>query len=215
MRRCAIVATIVLLLPAAASARDVMGCAKLYRALSQMPMVPGSTDDAGAFALELTDRNTELRNLRIRIRNAGCGSGSIVTLGGTSAGVCQQLSDELQTKEMERDDLTAKRNEARRPRPTEERLAVQAAIRENGCIPSDIDELDHVKISGIEIPKEEEDTYSGVIRLTTKAPNPTETAKQAALDPPVPDRPYDPSKKVRMVGPQFLPSESIDLAHPK
>ena len=58
-----------------------------------------------------------------------------------------------------------------------------------------------------------------VTHITTQSPQATpqrNTASSAAVQQPVPERPYDPGSRIRQVGPQFLAPDqgTIDLKHP-
>ncbi|MGK6314962.1 hypothetical protein [Neorhizobium sp. DT-125] len=204
-----------LLVPAAASARDVAACAALYRQLNNTRQVIGNTAEMRRYAQQLSRQNSVIRQLRIEMRSAGCGTGSVITLGGADSEVCQEIRDQLQQAEANRDAITDERNNVRQlVQSSDERTAILAAIRSNSCIPSDVeeDQKERMKVQGIELPKEE--PYSGITNLRTTPP---EQPQAAAIQPnlPGPERPYDPDRKVRTVGPQFLPEENIDLAHPK
>lgn len=214
MRLCGLLIAPLLLIPAAASARDVAICAALYRQLNNTRQVIGNTAEMRRYAQELAQYNIEIRQLRTELRRSGCGMGSIVTLGGANGNVCQEIRDELQQAEATRDAIAAERNNARQlVQPSDERTTILAAIRSNSCIPSDVeeDQKERMKVQGLELPKEE--PYSGITSLQTI---PQQQPQAAAVQPPPPpERPYDPNKKVRMVGPVFLPQEDIDLANPK
>ncbi|WJR66713.1 hypothetical protein QTA58_21310 [Neorhizobium sp. CSC1952] len=204
-----------LLVPAAASARDIAACAALYRQLNNTRQVIGNTAEMRRYAQQLSRQNSVIRQLRIEMRSAGCGTGSIIALGDADSEICQEIRDQLQQAEANRDGITDERNNARQlVQSSDERTAILAAIRSNSCIPSDVeeDQKERMKVQGIELPKEE--PYSGITNLRTTPP---EQPQAAAVQPnlPGPERPYDPNRKVRMVGPQFLPEENIDLAHPK
>lgn len=212
MRLCGLLIASLLIAPATASARDVATCAALYRQLNNAPQIIGNTAEMRRYAQELSYQNSEIRGLRIEMRRAGCGTDSIVVYGDPSDEICEDMRRTLEVMEKSRDALTAERDNARQlVRSSDERAAILAAIRSNNCIPSDVEEdrKERMKLQGIELPKEE--PYSGIVDLRTKQP-------QAAAAPPNlpgPERPYDPNRKVRMVGPTFLPEEDIDLAHPK
>lgn len=203
-----------LLVPAAASARDIAACAALYRQLNNTRQVIGNTAEMRRYAQQLSRQNSVIRQLRIEMRSAGCGTGSVIALGDADSEICQEIRDQLQQAEANRDAITDERNNARQlVQSSDERTAILAAIRSNSCIPSDVeeDQKERMKVQGIELPKE---PYSGITNLRTTPP---EQPQAAAVQPnlPGPERPYDPNRKVRMVGPQFLPEENIDLAHPK
>ncbi|WP_105370036.1 hypothetical protein [Neorhizobium huautlense] len=204
----------ILLAPDMASARDIGTCAALYRQLNNAPQIIGNTAEMRRYSQHLSEINGDIRRHRIEMRRSGCG-GSIVVFGGSAnGGACDEMRDALGAMERERDALTADRENARQLwRSSDERNAILASIQSNGCLPSDVEEerKERLKVQGIELPKPE--PYSGVTDLRTKDPKET---KAANLPPPPPlERTYDPNKKVRIVGPQFLPDTSIDLANPK
>ena len=207
-----------LLLPAAALAGDPAVCAALYRKLGNSPQIIGNTSAARSYAQQLGEYNTDIRELRVDMRRAGCGNGSVVVLGGPNAEVCGQMRDALERMEQSRDALAAERNSSRQMiLPSEERNAILAAIREQRCIPS-FEPLppvvdDRRKVPGIELPREEQ-PYSGITKLQTRPQKPQAAVQPPVLTPP-PERPYDPNKKVRTVGPAFLPEADIDLSNPK
>lgn len=217
-----------LLLPQAAFARDVEICANLYRRLNSTPQMIGTTSNVRRYAQDLSALNADLRQLRIDMRRQGCGSGSIVTLEeNTNADECGYMQDTLQRLEDERAGLTEQRNNTRSLlQPSEERVAILSAIRANNCTPTDLDtqteldEKERIRIRGLALPKPDEqlpgvqgpdDSNSSITYLGSASPAPE---KQAPVQFP-PDRPYDPGKQVRSVGPQFFPEEDIDLANPK
>jgi hypothetical protein len=207
-----------LLSPAAAAARDVETCASLYRQLNNAPQVIGNTGDIRRYTQELSERNGDIRKLRIEMRRAGCGSGSIVVVGRSRDAGCQDMQQELRSLEQSRESLADERNKLRPlVRSSQERAPIVAVLRENSCTPSDLDEQSHVedqertKVRGLALPQD--DAYSGITDLRSA---PVQQSRQAAAEPPPPpDRPYDPDKKVRTVGPAFFPEQDIDLANPK
>lgn len=204
------------LLPIAAAAQDRPDCEALQRRLGNSPQVIGNTAEVRYHAQELSRLNAEIRDLRIEMRRAGCGAGSIVSFGGPED-ICSDMQNELGAMEADRQDITMRRNEARSlVRPTVDRSGVLAALQRNGC--------DVTEISALPKAAEPEQSgnaaiepYSGITNLRTLAPaQPSEPAKSAELKPePPPERPYDRNQKVRSVGPQFFPEENdIDLANP-
>lgn len=204
-----------LLSPATAFARDIATCAALYKQLNNTRQVIGNTAEIRRFSQELAQINIQIRSLRVEMRRSGCGGGSIVTLGGGPSGICDQMRQELQTMEDHRDSVTAERNNARLVQRPSERDTILASIRANSCLPSDVEaeQKERLKVQGIELPKQE--PYSGITDLRTTPPATQAKAPAIQNHLPGPERPYDPSKKVRMVGPVFLPEQDIDLAHPK
>jgi hypothetical protein len=226
-------------LPQAVLARDVEVCANLYRRLNSTPQIIGTTSTVRRYAQDLSAMNADIRQLRIDMRRQGCG-GSIVTLGENSGGgdECGHMQETLQRIEDQRAGLTEQRNNSRSLlQPSEERVAILSAIRANSCTPTDLDtqtELEkeeRIKIRGIALPGPDEpgmagsaaggsemhlpprdDAGSSITHIGSSQPV---TAKN---EPPIafpPDRPFDPERKVRTIGPQFFPDENIDLANPK
>ncbi len=221
-------ALVSLLLPQATFARDVEVCANLYKRLNSTPQIIGTTSNVRRYAQDLSALNADIRQLRIDMRGQGCGSGSIVTFGDSEdADECSYMQDTLQRLEDERAGLTEQRNNTRSLlQPSEERVAILSAIRANNCTPTDLDtqteldEKERLRIRGLALPRADEPKSYG---LKPNAPNSSIThlgsnAPTPAKEEPVqfpPDRPYDPEKKLRSVGPQFFPEENIDLANPK
>ncbi len=217
-----------LLMPQATFARDVEVCANLYRRLNSTPQIIGTSSNVRRYAQDLSALNADIRQLRIDMRRQGCGSGSIVTLGATAdEDECRYMQDTLQRLEGERAGLTEQRNSTRSLlQPSEERVAILSAIRANNCTPTDLDiqtgldEKERLRIRGLALPKPDEprpdglkpnDPSSSITHLGSVSPAPP---KEDPVQFP-PDRPFDPEKKVRSVGPQFFPEEDIDLANPK
>lgn len=230
-----LLALIVVALPQVAAARDAALCSDLYRRLNSMPQIIGSSSanglDTRRYTADLSRLNADIRSLRIDLRRNGCGNGSIVSLGRARSEMCPQMQDTLRALEEEREALARERNNNRRLlQPSEERVALLSAIRQNDCADTEpnngivVEQKPDIRIEGIALPKEEDDPRSGPGRLQPQEQAGssitrfgTASAPSAAAVAPVlpPDRPYDPTKKVRMVGPVFFPEDDIDLANPK
>jgi hypothetical protein len=218
-----------LLAPQAAFPRDVEVCANLYRRLNSTPQIIGTSSNVRRYAQDLSALNADIRQLRIDMRRQGCGSGSIVALGAPSDGddECGYMQDTLQRLEDEHAVITEQRNNTRSLlQPSEERVAILSAIRSNNCTPTDLDtqtdldDKERLRIRGLALPGPGEETQTGpkvddpnssITHLGSASPAP---AREAPVQFP-PDRPFDPGKKIRSVGPQFFPEEDIDLANPK
>jgi hypothetical protein len=220
MRVRSLLMALLLLPPAAATARDLETCAALYRQLHNSPQLIGNTHDKRRYAQELSEKNSDIRSLRVDMRNAGCGGGSIVVLGQPEDSDCSRMRQELQSLEAAREVVVQERNDARPlVRSSEDRAPILAALRQNNCTPSDLAEQNHLeeqermKVPGLALPKE--DGYSGITDL--RSPSPATNDRTATAEPflPQPARPYDPDKKVRSVGPAFFPEQDIDLANPR
>jgi hypothetical protein len=216
--RLTILALTALFIPQLALARDVRVCANLYRELNNAPQIIGTGGDMRRYAAEVGRQNADIRKVRIDMRRQGCrgGNGSIVRFGNTSDPICQQMQEELDAMETERDALTEQRNKSRSlSQPSEERVAILAAIRQNNCTPADldaqteVDEQERMRVRGIALPGP--DTDSSITSLGKPV---VALPKEQKIEFPK-ERPYDANRKVRMVGPRFLPEEDIDLANPK
>jgi hypothetical protein len=215
---------VLVLAPETVAARDIAACADLYRQLRNGPEIIGNSREMRRYAQDLGQKNTDIRKLRIEMRRNGCGGGSIVKLGAAPDANCEDMRQSLDMLEAERDQLASDRRDSLDlVRSGDERGPILAAIRENSCIPSDLEEQDRLeqeerlKVQGIGIPKADE-PYSGItnLRVNPKVMEPQQNQEAAVSGPPpVPDRPYDPDKKVRTVGPTFFPEQDIDLANPK
>lgn len=221
----ALIALPALIQPAGAEARDLQICADLYRKLHSARQIIGNSSEIRGFAQSLAQKNIDIRRLRVEMHRSGCGGGSIVVIGADQNPACEPMREEQRRLEAERDEIAGQRNEARaRILSQDDREVTLAAIRQNECLPTDLaeqeaaEEKERLRVRGIELPKD--DGYSGVTKLTTPADkaNTRPVQKQAAAQPPTkpgPERPYDPDRQVRTVGPLFLPEKSLDLANPK
>nr|CAD6414152.1 hypothetical protein REQ54_01257 [Rhizobium sp. Q54] len=207
------VAAAVLVVPFTAIAQTSDICRSLERRLAVLPQVIGSTAEVRRHAEALRYHDGEIRHLRTQMRRARCGAGSIVTFGQRDD-ICGEMAQALRELEQVRDSIAAQQSAARQIlRPNGERNAILAALDANGCRTDTAAEPLPAALEPSPPPREEpqERPYSGITVLSPKAG----TAPAAAPPPPPEERPYDPSRKVRTVGPVFLPDESsIDLANP-
>jgi hypothetical protein len=216
-----------LALPGAGIARDAALCADLYRKLNSLPQIIGNSGEMRRYAQEVSGLNGDIRQLRIDMRKRGCGGGSIVTFGQSEDGVCAEMQHALKAMEAEREAVTQQRNNTRSMmQPSEERVAVLSAIRKSQCTPTDldvqtaIDEKERIRIRGLALPREDEPQPvaapkadgPSITRLGPGAPKLAATPEPIQLPP---ERPYEPDRKVRMVGPRFFPENKLDLANPK
>ncbi len=213
LRVCGLLILTVTLAPGSSRARDVAACGALIRQLNNAPQIIGDSAEARRYARELSNLTSEIRALRIEMRRNGCGAGSVIVYGRANHEICDGFRASVQELEKNREAVTAERDAARQlVRSSDERTRILAAIRANDCLPSDFedDQNQRLKVQGIELPKAP--AYSGITKLGTDGGQKPETV--AAEPPPPPERPYDPDRKVRMVGPRFLPERRLDLAHP-
>ncbi|MGF9567366.1 hypothetical protein [Neorhizobium sp. JUb45] len=204
-------------------------CEDLYRRLANAPHIIGNTSNVREHAQALTKQNIEIRKLRLDMRRHECGSISITPLGGPNDAACRVLRQMLSGMEQNRQDILSARNQARSLVITNhETRLIRADIQANNCTPPEfdattvsVDPQQDLPAADTETPA---DTSSSVVTLTApkessiiqfNTPPPVEEQAKAPELPPVPERDYDPSKPVRMVGPVFLPDASdIDLANP-
>lgn len=202
----------VLIVPSAAIAETSDICQALQRRLATLPRVIGSTAEVRRHAEALRFHNDEIRFLRTEMRRARCGAGSIVTFGQRDD-VCGEIAADLRDMEARRDAIAAQRSAARQIiRPSGERNAITAALEANQCSSAGETTVLPAAIGPEQTPSGGEQPYSAITTLTPR----TEPAHSPAVEtPPPPARPYDPSRKVRTVGPVFLPDDtSIDLTNP-
>ena len=195
------------LLPAIAASQEETACDVLLRRLGNSPQVIGNSAEMRQYAQDLSQLNFEVRKTRIAMRRNGCGAGSVVTLGAARGDFCRDMQQDLQAMESERQAILVRREEARSlVRPTSDRLAVLAALERKGCeLPGQTGRTrsGHAAI----------EPYSGITKTLDPSKSEAETA--ATKPPPPPERPYDPNRKVRTVGPEFFPENGdIDLANP-
>jgi len=206
-------------LPSLALADQSLLCQSLGRRLAAVPTVIGSTAEVRHHAEGLRRQEDEIRQLRTEMRRSGCGAGSIVSFG-RSSDMCAGMATALREAEAERDKIRSQRTASLSiVRPSGERNAIVNAMRENGCnqavatpqalVTEPLGPLEGERAAG---------SSSSITRIKPKLPKGAAAAESAAAVPPPgpgPERPYDPSKKVRAVGPVFLPDDSlIDLANP-
>lgn len=207
---------ILLLLPGVASAADnAARCMALGREIASTTKLIGTTQEARSYAGALTQQNIEIRKMRIEMHRMGCGRGSIVDIGtNDQRNPCTEFADILATMEENRQAIIAQRQEATRVIRSlgrneesirEEMRLLQCGEIDFATIPASISPEGH--ISSELSPKKQD---SSIIDF--------KTAKQEIMrdTTPVPeDRPFDSSKPVRVVGPQFFPDDrDIDLANP-
>jgi hypothetical protein len=211
-----LLSAILLLLPAAASAAEnAARCMALGREIASTTKLIGTTQEARSYAGALTQQNIEIRKMRIEMHRMGCGRSSIVDIGTSGRhDPCADFSDVLAAMEDNRQAIVAQRQEATRVIRSlgrdeesirEEMRLLQCGEIDYATIPASIDAKGHISS---ELAPQKQD--SSIIDF--------KTAKQDIMrdTTPVPeDRPFDPSKPVRVVGPQFFPDDrEIDLANP-
>lgn len=208
-------------------------CEDLYRRLANAPQIIGGTSNVREQAQALTRQNIEIRKLRLDMRRHECGSISVTPLGGANDHACRALRQMLSDMEQNRKDILSARNQARSLVITNhETKLIRADIQANNCTPPDLEATTVSADPQQNLPEDEARTEksvgsgkpSSIVTLTApkesaiiefKTPQPIVEEARAPELPPVPERDYDPSKKVRIVGPRFFPNTSdIDLANP-
>jgi hypothetical protein len=212
--RPAATAAVLALVPLAAEASDI--CQALQRRLMTLPQVIGNTAEVRQHAEALRQNNDEIRYLRSEMRRTRCGGGSIVTYGQRND-VCGEMAAALGEMERQREAILAQRSQVRQMvRPSSERNAILAAMDANQCrsdeaapIPIAIEPATAAPAEGAARSR------SSITTLSPRAETVAPLSLQPEAPPAPPERPYDPSRKVRSVGPVFLPDESsIDLTSP-
>lgn len=215
-------------LPAMAQENAAL-CEELFRRLANAPHIIGDTSNVRAHAQALTQQNIEIRKLRLDMRRHQCGSVSITPLGGANDEACRALRQMLDGMEENRKDILAARNQARSLVITNhETKLIRTDIQANNCVAPDF-ETTTVAVDPQQDPTETDISTkvgksSSVVTLTAPKPSSiiefgtpppaVEEAKAPEL-PPTPERDYDPSKPVRIIGPRFFPNQTgIDLANP-
>lgn len=216
--------------PVSAIAQDNAAlCEDLFRRLAAAPHIIGDTSNVRAHAQALTQQNIEIRKLRLDMRRHQCGSISITPLGGENDAACRALRQMLNGMENNRKDILSARNQARSLVITNhETKLIRADIQANNCVAPEYDATTVSVDPQQDLPQTDggSDTGKSSSVVTLKAPKESSIIEfqtppqepevaEAPVLPPVPERDYDPSKKVRMVGPIFLPDATdIDLANP-
>lgn len=196
-------------------------CEALYRRLGNAPQVIGNSANVRAHAQNLTQQNIEIRKLRLDMRRHDCGSVSITMLGGPNDEGCRALRQMLDGMEQNRQNILSARNQARGlVISTHESNLIRADIEANNCAPYN-PEVVPVAVD----PQGQPDRSANSATIQPATPKqssiiefhgqPLAPRQQAPQLPPPPERDYDPTKTVRMVGPTFLPDTTdIDLANP-
>lgn len=220
MKTCLAATILLVTLPTLAAAEQSLLCQSLSRRLAAVPTVIGSTAEVRHHAEALRRQEDEVRALRTQMRRSGCGAGSIVSFG-RSDDRCGEIAEALRKAEAQREAVRSQRTASLSIiRPSGERNAILATMRENGC--ADPVAAPETVAADPLAPIPMETTRRSTSSITRISPKPSRgavVAETAAAPPPpspAPERPYDPSKKVRSVGPAFLPDDSsIDLGNPK
>lgn len=218
MNKRLVAAAMLVVLPGAAAADQTGICQSLYRRLAAIPTIIGSTAEVRRQADALREIDDEIRYLRTEMRRSGCGSGSVVTYG-RSDGACFEITDALRRAQAARDTTRAREGSLSIVRPDGERNAIVAALEANQCrntatMPLSVAVEPPARTPAVTTPGVPSRSGSSITTISPKEPPAPRTAA-APPPPPPPERPYDPSRNVRSVGPTFLPDDSsIDLANP-
>ncbi|WP_137131273.1 hypothetical protein [Rhizobium sp. FY34] len=211
-----LLSAILIFLPAAASAADnTARCMALGREIASTTKLIGTTQEARSFASALTQQSVEIRKMRIEMHRMGCGrSGSIVTYGTDRPDPCADFADALASMENNRQAIMAQRQEATK--------VIRSLGRDEAALREEMRVLQCGELDFATLPISGNASPDLTSTLDPKAKNGSivefKTTKDTILrdtTPVPPERPFDPSKPVRVVGPQFFPDDrDIDLANP-
>lgn len=222
MRVTSLLSILLALLPASAmAAENAARCLSLGKQIAATPTVTGTTQEVRDFAQALTEQNREIRQIRLEMRELGCRIGqpdsSILTYHDGYRDPCHDLSTTLTAMESNRRHIIARRQG---PQQVVRSLGrSEADIRKEmqalRCGEIDFSALEKERLQPRpavvpEPPPAAQSSSSAFIPLRSKI-EPQQPARRGGP----PDRPWDPNKPVRMVGPVFFPDDDkIDLAHP-
>ncbi len=212
----AAIASLVLAFPSVASADPGNICQSLQRRLAALPRVIGSTAEVRRHAEIVRQYDNEIRFLRAELRRSRCTTGSIIVLG-QAGDMCGEIAASLREMEGRRNAVVEQGASARRIiRSSGEHNAIVAALERNRCN-ADHDQASRpVASQPQDVMEDDKRPYSSMTTIKPKTdPALTKSTTAKAVPPPT-ERPYDPSRDVRTVGPVFLPDDtSIDLKNPK
>ncbi|MBP2549353.1 hypothetical protein J2858_002276 [Neorhizobium galegae] len=225
MRIPSLLTTVFLLVPAVThAAENVERCLTLGRKLAATPSTVGAPDTGRGFPQLLAAQNREIRNVRLEMQELRCRTGSIVTFQNGAPDPCIALNDALSAMETNRRAMIARRqgqmSVVSAPQRSEDDIRAEmlslrcgeidyAAVEQERLAPRPA-VLPQVPSTPSAIPGAGLSGSSSILSLQSKI-----EPLQAARPQGPPERDWDPSKPVRMVGPMFFPDEKIDLAHPK
>ena len=211
---------LIAILPAAANAADnVARCQELAFRIAQAPEIIGTNAQVRSDAQALSRQEAEIRRVQAEMRRNNC-NGSIINIGGDDQqDPCDEMSNTLAMMQSNRDAIKAQKQDSsqlvRKVLPEE--ADIRAEMARLRC--SELD-LSTVSIAPDPIqPKANRGSIKqiatpSITKIEPKGPPPRQQAKD--YGPPPADRPWDPSKPIRSVGPQFYPdANNLDLAHPK
>lgn len=213
-----LLAAVILLLPAVASAADnAARCVALGKELSGTTTVIGSTQTANSHAKALSDISAFMRTTRAEMQRLRCGTGSIVVLGQNDP--CRDLSQQLADAERDRQSVLASR--------TAEGKVVNSLGRDPEVIRKEMlrlkcGEIDYATVPASINPDVPGAVSSSIERTDTQKAGSSfinlgkiRTAEQKDGSPVPPVREWKPDQPVRTVGPLFYPDgQDMDVTRP-
>ena len=203
-----LIAAIVLLLPASASAADnAARCMALGKELAGAPTIIGSTEATNSHAKALSDITSAMREMRAEMQRLRCGTGSIVTFGKNDP--CRELQQQLTDAERDRQAVLASRTAqgklvkslGRDPEIIrKEMLQLRCGEIDYATVPASINpDGPGAAASSIER-TDAQKAGSSIVNLGKTRPT---IQKDTSPVPPVRD--WKPDQPVRTVGPLFYP----------
>ncbi|MBT9372416.1 hypothetical protein [Rhizobium sp. CSW-27] len=223
MRVTSLLSILLALLPASAmAAENAARCLSLGKQIAATPRVIGNTQEVRDFAQALTEQNREIRQVRLEMQELGCRIGqpdsSILTYHDGYRDPCHDLSTTLTAMESNRRAIIARRQG---PQQVVRSLGrseadIRKEMRALRCGEIDFSALEQERLQPrpAELPKPPAPPAPSAVSAPTPLRSKIEPQQPVRRGGP-PDRPWDPSKPVRMVGPAFFPDDDrIDLAHP-
>lgn len=218
MRLSSLLTTVILLLPAAAhAAENAERCLSLGQKIAAAPTVIGNTQEARGFGQMLAAQNREIRSVRLEMQHLRCRVGAIVTYQDGYPDPCIGLDETLTAMETNRRAMIARRQG--------DLTVVRAPVRSEDDIRREMRALRCGEIDYAALEQEKLAPRPAVLppaAISAVPASPSVLSLQSKIEPlqaarphGPPDRDWDPSKPVRMVGPVFFPDQQkIDLAHP-
>ncbi|TRL29061.1 hypothetical protein FNA46_25765 [Rhizobium straminoryzae] len=227
MRVTSLLSLLLAFAPATAMAADnAARCLALGKEIAATPTVTGNSAEVRTFAEALAEQNREIREIRVEIQQLGCRIGqpgsSTLTYQDGYPDPCADITARLASMETNRRALIANRQGPKQ--------VIRSLGRNEADIRREMQALRCGEIDFSALEQERMKPRAAILPEPPQPPKPTAAAPASSVYAPLqgkiepqqsarragpPDRPWDPSKPVRMVGPAFFPNDPrIDLTHP-